>query len=397
MMGERLYSGMTTRFVAMAASFGILVAVLGWGVYALTRPGEVVDTRASLAVSDALDMDDSGFELVMGPRRFEFPADHGPHPEYALEWWYYTGNLETSEGRRFGYELTFFRRGVGTGGAERSSEWATDQIYFAHFALTDVENDEFYAFERFSRDALDLAGASAAPFRVWIEDWSMSGADGGVLPMRLEASDENVSIDLVLNSEKSIILNGEGGYARKGSDPGEASYYYSMTRMPTTGVVSVEGRSHSVGGLSWLDREWSSAQLSDDYVGWDWFALQLSDGRDIMYYQLRPRDGVGNGLEAGTLVAADGSYSPLGAEDVNIQVLDHWESPLSGTYPSRWRFRIPSEGLDIKITPYISDQELDTVVRYWEGAVRVEGMANGLPVGGSGYVELTGYAESPSP
>ena len=166
-----------------------------------------------------------------------------------------------------------------------------------------------------------------------------------------------------------------------------------MTRMPTTGVVSVEGRSHSVSGLSWLDREWSSAQLSDDHVGWDWFALQLSDGRDIMYYQLRPRDGVRNGFDLGTLVAVDGSYSPLNANDVSIEVLDIGRVRLGGTYPSRWRFRIPSEGLDIEITPYISDQELDTVVRYWEGAVQIEGTANGRPVGGSGYVELTGYAE----
>ena len=381
------------RFLVTAASLALITVALGAGVYLLTQPGEAVEVRASLSVSDALSIDDSGFQFAAGPREFVFPEDHGPHPEYALEWWYYTGNLQTSEGRRFGYELTFFRRGVGTGDAERSSEWATEQIYFAHFALTDVENDEFYAFERYSRDALGLAGAVGSPFRVWIEDWSASGVDGGVLPMRLKAGDENVAVDLVLNSEKPIILHGEGGYTRKGSGPGEASYYYSMTRMPTTGVVSVEGRSHSVSGLSWLDREWSSAQLSDDYVGWDWFALQLSDGRDIMYYQLRPRDGVGNGFDLGALVAAGGSYSPLGAADVNIQVLDHWESPLGGTYPSRWRFRIPGESLDIQITPYISDQELDTVVRYWEGAVRIEGTANRRSVGGSGYVELTGYAE----
>ena len=381
------------RFLVMVSSIALLVAMLGWGVYALTRPSEAVEVRASLSVSDALRMDGSGFEFATGPREFVFPEDHGPHPEYALEWWYYTGNLTASEGGRFGYELTFFRRGVGPRAAARSSEWATEQIYFAHFALTDVENDEFYAFERFSRDALGLAGASATPFHVWIEDWSSSGADGGVLPMRLRASDDNVSIDLILNNEKPIVLHGEGGYARKGSGSGEASYYYSMTRMPTTGIVSVEGSSHSVSGLSWLDREWSSAQLSDDHIGWDWFALHLSDGRDIMYYQLRPRDGESNVFDLGTLVALDGSYSPLNANDVSIEVLDQWQSPLGGTYPSRWRFRIPSEGLDIEITPYISDQELDTVVRYWEGAVQIEGTADGQPVEGSGYVELTGYAE----
>lgn len=385
--------GLTMRFLVMAVSIALLTAALGTVVYLLTQPGEAIEVRASLSVSDALRMDGSGFEFATGPRDFVFPDDHGPHPEYALEWWYYTGNLKTSEGRRFGYELTFFRRGVGTGGAARSSEWATEQIYFAHFALTDVENDEFYAFERFSRDALGLAGAAGSPFRVWIEDWSASGGDNGVLPMRLSASDDGVEIALALEREKGIVLHGEGGFARKGSRPGEASYYYSMTRMPTTGVVSVEGRSHSVSGLSWLDREWSSAQLSDDHVGWDWFALQLSDGRDIMYYQLRPRNGEANDFDLGTLVAVDGSYFPLNANDVNIEVLAQWHSPLGGTYPSRWRFRIPSEGLDIEITPYISDQELDTVVRYWEGAVQIEGTADGQPVEGSGYVELTGYAE----
>ena len=385
--------GLTMRFLVVAASFALLIAVLGAGVYLLTRTGEAVEVRASLSVSEALNMDDSGFAFATGPREFVFPEDHGPHPEYALEWWYYTGNLQTSEGRRFGYELTFFRRGVGAGGAARSSEWATEQIYFAHFALTDVENDEFYAFERYSRDALGLAGAVGSPFRVWIEDWSASGMEGGVLPMRLRASDAGVEIDLVLYSEKPIVLHGEGGYARKGSGSGEASYYYSMTRMPTTGVVSVDSRSYQVNGSSWLDREWSSAQLSEDHIGWDWFALQLSDGREIMYYQLRPRDGAGNGFDLGTLVGADGSYSALGASDVSIEALDQWQSPIGGTYPSRWRLRIPREELDIEITPYISDQELDTVVRYWEGAVSVRGTIEGRPVEGSGYVELTGYAE----
>ena len=392
-MGEMFRRGLTMRFLVMVASLALLTAALGAGVYFLTQPSEAVEVRASLSVSDALRMDGSGFEFATGPREFVFPKDHGPHPEYALEWWYYTGNLETPEGGRFGYELTFFRRGVGTGGAVRSSEWATEQIFFAHFALTDVENDEFYAFERFSRNALGLAGAVGSPFRVWIEDWSVSGAGGGVLPMRLIASDENVSIDLVLNSEKPIVLHGEAGYARKGSGSGEASYYYSMTRMPTTGAVSLKGRSRSVSGLSWLDREWSSVQLSEDDVGWDWFALHLSDGRDIMYYQLRPREGGGRVFDLGTLVGVDGSYSPLSAGDVSIEVLDRWESPLGGTYPSRWRFRIPDEVLDIEITPYVSDQELDTIVRYWEGAVRIEGTADGWPVEGSGYVELTGYAK----
>ncbi len=384
---------MRKRFMAMAAGFALVVAALSWGAYELSRSDETVEVGANVSVSDALRGMRDDFELALGPRRFDFPEDHGPHPEYALEWWYYTGNVETGQGRRFGYEVTFFRSGLSATDMKRSSDWAAEQIYFAHFALSDIENDEFYVFERYSRDALGLAGAEVYPFRVWVEDWSVSGADGGVLPMRLRASDQDVEVDLVLDSEKRIVLNGEGGFARKGSGEGEASYYYSMTRMRTTGVVSLDGGSHKVSGLSWMDREWSSAQLSDDHVGWDWFALQLSDGRDIMYYQLRPRYGSGSGFALGTLVGADGSYSGLDAEDVSIEELDWWESPLGGTYPSRWRLKIPREGLDIEVVPYMSDQELDTVVRYWEGAVRIEGSSRGQPVGGSGYVELTGYAE----
>lgn len=388
-----LRRSITLRFLVLVASLVLLVALLGGGVYVLTRPREAVEVRASLSVSDALRGQEGGFEFADGPRGFDFPGDHGPHPEYALEWWYYTGNLQTSEGRRFGYELTFFRRGIATMDVNRSSRWAAKHVYLAHFALTDVENDEFYAFERYSRDALDLAGAVGSPFRVWVEDWSASGSDGGALPMRLSASDEGVEINIALNGDKDIVLNGEGGFARKGSQPGEASYYYSMTRMPTTGVVSLNGRSHSVSGSSWLDREWSSAQLSDEHIGWDWFALQLSDGRDIMYYQLRPREGEATDFNLGTLVASDGAYSGLDTADVSIEALDHWQSPLGGAYPSRWRLQIPEEGLDIEITPYVSDQELHTLVRYWEGAVRIEGTSNGQPVKGSGYVELTGYAE----
>ena len=384
---------MRKRFMAMAAGFALVVAALSWGVYEITRAGDGVEVGASVSVSEALSGMGDGFEFALGPRRFDFPEDHGPHPEYALEWWYYTGNLETNKGRRFGYEVTFFRRGLRATAMERSSDWAAEQIYFAHFALSDIANDEFYAFERYSRDALGLAGAEAYPFRVWVEDWGVSGSDVGAPPMRLRARDGDVEVDLVLDSEKRIVLHGDSGFARKGSGEGEASYYYSMTRMPTTGNVALDGESHSVSGLSWMDREWSSAQLSGDHVGWDWFALQLSDGRDIMYYRLRPRDEDGSGFALGTVVGADGSYSGLTAKDVSVEELDWWESPLGGTYPSRWRLKIPKEGLDIEIVPYISDQELDTLIRYWEGAVRLEGSSSGQPVGGSGYVELTGYAE----
>ena len=381
------------RPAAIVIGLITVVALLVGGVYALDRNRRPAEIRASLSVAEAVNPGGTGFKSVTGPRKFVFPDDHGPHPDYALEWWYFTGNLDTQEGRHFGYELTFFRIGLTSDDSDRSSSWAAKQMYTAHFALTDVEDDSFHFFERYSRDALDLADAVGSPFRVWIEDWSAHSTTGSTLPIRLSAAEDGIGIDLLLNSEKGIVLNGEYGFSRKGKNPGEASYYYSMTRMPTEGTIMLNGQPHTVSGLSWLDREWSSSQLSGEHVGWDWFAMQLSDGRDIMYGVLRPRDEEGSAFTLGTVVEPDGTYRSLAEGEVRLETLDNWESPRGGTYPSRWRFQIPSEGLVLEITPYIEDQELDAVVRYWEGAVRIEGTAAGEPIFGNGYVELTGYAD----
>ena len=381
------------RLVIVAGILIALIAILGGAVLAITRANDVTEVGASLSLSDALNSSDAGFKSVSGPREFNFPEDHGPHPDYALEWWYYTGNLATSDGRHFGYELTFFRIGLTYSDTQRTSEWAARQMFSAHLALTDVESEEFYSFERYSRDALGLAGADSEPFKVWLEDWSVAATGEAVLPMRLQAAESGIEIDLVLSSEKGVVLNGESGFSRKSNDGQVASYYYSLTRMPTEGTIAVNGQIQSVRGLSWLDREWSSAQLSDEHVGWDWFALQLSDGRDIMYGVLRPREDSGRPFHLGTIVEADGAYTPIEQGHVQVSVLDRWRSPRGGTYPSRWRLQIPDIGLDVEITPYVSDQELDTIVRYWEGAVRIAGTSNGLPVNGNGYVELTGYAD----
>ena len=381
------------RLSTIGATLAVLIAILGGAVFSITRTDSADEVSARLSLSDALNTSDSGFKSVSGPREFIFPDDHGPHPDYALEWWYFTGNLDTTGGRHFGYELTFFRIGLNTSDDQRTSEWAARQMYSAHFALTDVENDRFYSFERYGRAALGLAGAMGSPFRVWLDDWSVHGNNGDFLPMTLNAHQDGVEVDLTLESLKGIVLNGERGFSRKSDESRVASYYYSLTRLPTKGTITVDGAAHKVDGLSWLDREWSSAQLSDEHAGWDWFALQLSDGRDIMYGVLRPREETGRAFHLGTVVEADGTYSSVEEGGVQISVLEEWESPQGGTYPSRWRFQMASEDLDVEIKPYISDQELDTIVRYWEGAVQIEGTSDGRPIGGSGYVELTGYAD----
>ncbi len=393
------------RLAIAAICLAIVIAMLAGAVYALTRAGIDAEVRANLSLPDALRTTDAGFKSVTAPRQFAFPEDHGPHPDYALEWWYFTGNLDTHDNRHFGYELTFFRVGITSDEFDRTSDWAARQMYTAHFALTDVQDEDFYAFERYSRDALGLAGAMSSPttpFRVWLEDWSVAATGDDTLPMRLYAANTGVEIDLTLRDGKGVALNGEDGFSRKGFLPGEASYYYSLTRLPTDGTITLNGQTFAVSGLSWLDREWSSAQLSSEHEGWDWFSMQLSDGRDIMYGVLRPHDANGRPLHLGTVVEADGNYTNIDGKHIRLDVLDWWESPRGGTYPSRWRFRMSDDGddsdkqgdvLDIEITPYISDQELDTIVRYWEGAVRIEGTAAGEPIIGSGYVELTGYTD----
>jgi len=336
-----------------------------------------------------------GFARATAPRDFRFPDDHGPHPEFRHEWWYFTGNLRAPGGRRFGYQLTFFRFALSPDAADRGSRWATNQAYMAHFAVTDAQGNRFRFFERTGRGALGIAGATARPFRVWLDDWSAEGADASTLPIRLRAAEGGTSVDLVLDSAGPIVLQGDRGLSRKGAAPGNASYYYSMTRLATRGNVLVEDTSLPVEGSSWLDREWGTSSLEKGQSGWDWFALQLSDGRDLMFYRLRRGDGGADPFSAGTLVLPDGSFRPLSPDDVRVEILEHWRSPESGArYPSRWRLRLPTEGLELEVVPRVADQELRTAVRYWEGAVGVRGTARGKPVEGDGYVELTGYGET---
>lgn len=386
------------------AAAGVAVAVITVGTILTFLPwpgrdgGADRGVQASLAVSEALGSGDlAGFARAVTPRPFSFPADHGPHPEFRTEWWYYTGNLETVTGRHFGFQLTFFRTALAPpapGRAPRPSAWASRQLYLAHFALTDTAGRRFHAWSRLGREALGLAGARATPFRVWLEDWSATSEAPAGLPVRLRAAEGNVAIDLVLASDKPVALQGDRGLSRKGPEPGNASYYYSLSRLSARGTVSAGGEPLPVSGLAWMDREWSTSALGADLVGWDWLALQLDDGRDVMVYRLRRRDGGVDPHSAGALVAADGATRPLTPTDVTLEALDHWTSPRSRVrYPSRWRLAIPGAALSLEITPRLADQELIVGTRYWEGAVRAEGTAGDRPIGGRGYVELVGYGE----
>jgi predicted secreted hydrolase len=389
--GVGLLVGVVTCVVVIAAGLGLVIELDG-------RRASAPTLGATLSLAEALGTTDAaGFERALAPRPFVFPADHGPHPTFRTEWWYWTGNLRASGGegaRRFGFQLTFFRTALAPTLLPRRSAWISRDVYLAHLAVTDVEAGRFQARDRWARGALDLAGAARSPLRVWLGDWVAEAPDAGEgWPLRLRAGDGDLRIDLTVSRGKPPVLQGDRGLSRKSAGEGNASYYYSLTRMPVAGQVMTDGRAFTVDGLAWMDREWSTSALAPDQVGWDWFALQLDDGRELMLYLLRTRDGGVSPESQGTLVAADGATRVLGRDAVAVEVLDHWTSPRGGTrYPGRWRIRVATEDLDITVTPLLADQELDLAVRYWEGAVRVEGTAGGARLRGTGYVELVGYA-----
>jgi predicted secreted hydrolase len=401
------------------------------------RPPEPTD-RPALSVAGALSGGAGSGEATEGYRRaveardFSFPADHGPHPGFRTEWWYFTGNLEGPDGRRLGYQLTFFRNALAppaeVGAAERESAWAAEDAWLAHFAVVDGGGDggtgggsdgeagSFRAAERLTRGAVGLAGVElvegddgAGRLRLWTEGWSVEPAAAGpdavgnpaaLVPLRLRAAQPGASIDLRLVAIRPPFLHGrpdEAGLSRKGEAPGQASYYYTIPRFETEGTVIVGGEAVPVEGLSWLDREWSTSVLAEDQLGWDWFSLQLSDGSDLMLYRLRRAGGGSDPASSGSVMAPDGSGRHLAAGDFRIEATGEWRAPDGVAYPSGWRVRVPSEGLDLAVTPLLAGQELDlseTGLRYWEGAVDARGERGGRPVTGRGYVELTGYAEA---
>jgi predicted secreted hydrolase len=355
-----------------------------------------------------------GFERAVAARPFAFPADHGPHAAFRSEWWYLTGVLDETAAapaggpaRRLGYQLTIFRQAlVGPGAPPRPSAWGAGDVYMAHLALSDVDGaatgaPRFAAHERFARGGrLGLAGAAAAPFAVWVGDWRMEArapaapdrGGGSIFPLRLTARADGDAVELTVDAGRGPIAEGEHGLAAKGPRAGEASYYYSLTRLPTRGRLTIAGRAVDVAGTSWLDREWSTGALGADVVGWDWLGAELSDGRDVMIYRLRTKDGGVAAESRATLIAAGGAARVLPPDAFDFQPLGAWISPRGGTrYPAAFRLRVPSERLDVTVRPMQPDQELPLSVHYWEGAAAISGAAAGAPLTGRGYLELTGY------
>lgn len=374
----------------------ILLVVVGTVAVSLVR-GPLQrgggDAGHTFELASVLSGDSAGFAVADRVRRFQFPRDHGPHPDFRSEWWYFTGNLQTGAGRRFGFQLTFFRFALDAdNNPPAPTAWSTRQVYMAHFALTDAAGRRFHGFEDFDREALGLAGAVAQPFRVWLGSWEARAEGREIFPLRLRAAQGGTAIDLRVEAGKPRILQGNQGLSQKSGRPGNASYYYSYTRLPARGQVRVNGGAYVVSGTVWMDREWSTSALDPDQAGWDWFALQLDDSREVMFYRLRRKDGAIDPHSAGSLVDASGHPHPLGVDDVMLRAVRRWRSPRGGSYPVGWRMRIPRHGIDVLISPVIPAQEHSGSLRYWEGAVDVAGSSAGRAVSGKGYLELTGYA-----
>jgi predicted secreted hydrolase len=339
------------------------------------------------------------FQPATAGYQYTFPRDHGSHPTYRTEWWYYTGHLHAQDGRSFGFELTFFRRGIPPEDVTTlPSKWSVKDLYLAHFAVTDIKGKRFHFSEKLSREGLGKAGADESKLQVWIDDWRAEAATDGHGVHSLVARDGTHALSLTLQPAKPLVAHGAAGISKKGKEVGQASHYYSFTRLITNGTVTIDGESFDVTGLSWMDHEFGSGNLGADQVGWDWFSIQLEDNTELMLYRMRLKDGSSDLASSGTVVFSDGRSRHMDVADFQIESSGTWTSAESkATYPATWQLKFPSLDVVLDVVPLLADQELRTSrssrVSYWEGAVAVTGTKQGRPIKGQGYVELTGYAE----
>ena len=376
---------------AVAAVVVLAVAAAAWWLTAQQGPNETRRSETDGRVVDFLASDDGGdYREVVPGVPVVFPDDHGPHPEFRQEWWYFTGNVATTSGRRFGFQLTFFRFAHGARDEYRDSAWRHEHSYMAHFAVSDVAGKRLLAEQDYARGSLDLAGALADPFRVWVNGWSARApaGRGEGFAARLSANGDAAAIDIEVSTDAAPLLQGEDGYSVKDGAGATASYYYSFPDLAARGTLTVGGESFEVEGRAWMDREWSTRVLSRDLDGWDWFALRTSDGSAIMVFQVR---GAG-GHRYAVVVDGQGGAMRYAGGEVRVEPRRWWTSGDSGArYPVGWRLSIPGAGVDLEVDAAFDAQELNLDFRYYEGVVDVAGAVDNRPVSGEGYMELTGY------
>ncbi|MCY1283281.1 hypothetical protein D9M69_325910 [compost metagenome] len=323
----------------------------------------------------------ANFAQVVPGRAIVFPADHGAHPDFRIEWWYVTANLVDEQGRDWGIQWTLFRSALQPDSTEEG--WANQNIWMAHAAVTSPHGHRHA--EDFARGGIGQAGVKGAPLDAWIDDWRLSSRspeNGGLALLDLRADGPGFAYDLQLSSSRPPVLHGDAGYSRK-SLQGQASWYYSQPFFQVQGRVRWDGQEHAVRGRAWLDREWSSQPMAPNQQGWDWLALHLDSGGKLMLYQFRHKDRPS--YYAGSWISADGRSRALRPDEIAMAPVGYTE--IAGRrLPTSWSVRIPSVGLDISTTPVRADAWMGTRFPYWEGPVRFGGSHAGV-----GYLELTGY------
>jgi predicted secreted hydrolase len=329
--------------------------------------------------------------------RYEFPRDHFDHPEFQTEWWYYTGNLQSADGHRFGFELTFFRQAVRREAAREKSQnhpWDVNDLYLAHLALSDLNGGGFYNSERTNRSGPGLAGISEADKRIWNGNWQIHWTAD---TQELQATDARFQLHLAMRSLKPPIIHGENGISQKSEGAGHASHYISLTRLETRGTIEWKGKKTEVSGVSWMDHEFFTQQLAADQTGWDWLSLQLDDNTELMLYRFRRKDGSVDPYSSGTYIDATGKSSHLCSGDFVLQPQSEtWTSPdTHAIYPIHWKIAIPRLGISLEATTPLASQELAGKTKlapsYWEGAIKLSGQSGNQPLAGVGYLEMTGY------
>ena len=373
-------------------SIGVVVWLMDWSSN-LENAG--AQLQQPVLGNVLLESSGNQFESVTNSRTLEFPRDHGSHPEFQTEWWYFTGNLKNNEGRQFGYQFTVFRRALSRDLPDLDSDWTTSQAYLAHAGVTDVQSKRYLVDEIYSRGALNLAGVQTEPFSVWVENWIAEGSAGqcsGCLTLSIKAESDDFSFSLDLDSAKPAVLHGERGVSRKSTIPGNASYYYSLSRLRTSGTLTIQGESTSVSGDSWMDHEWFSSVLDEGQSGWDWFSLQLDDQRELMLFQVRNHDPVVEPFKYGMVVDQHGQSELIPPDQIALTPVRTWKSNLNHPeYPVHWKIEIPWLNMKLDVESLIDAQERDDSFRYWEGATRVSGMEGSRLITGLGYLEMTGY------
>ena len=337
---------------------------------------------------------DTSYRVALPGYRYEFPRDFFAHPDFQTEWWYTTGNVASADGHHFGFELTFFRQGVNRDESKHGA-WDVQDLYLAHLALSDLDGGQFYHAERVNRAGPGIAGVSPEDGRVWNGNWSASWkADGA---QRLSARSAEFEFSFLLTPEKAPVIHGESGVSQKAEGAGHASHYFSQTRLATDGFITLKGKRFEVSGLSWMDHEFFTHQLSSEQAGWDWFSVQLEDKTELMLFILRRKDGSIDSFSAGTYVDAAGKSIHLRAGDFSLQAEGAtWKSPATGAvYPIEWRVSIPKLGLSILAKTKLPQQELTGKTKfapnYWEGAMDFSGTRGTNAIRGAGYLEMTGY------